>query len=356
MVKVRPTVRVLKLLNDGNRLPNAVAGLYKMAKGTDDPEQKLRFLEQAVRMATDCLELVTYIQKQFDHQRFEQHRELSSCAGIPVFEAREKKRSDSPAWRGAVVQGQPAGYAWLIHADIHDHFHSEAKFAITGLKTGGMLGPSGLDLKLLELAERMDNEREVQRHFLLKTLEAIEQSVALAENIVYDFRGNSPAQWLKVTVSVATSPYGEWDMGLAHEDLDMVLLRIERGRDWGFLQSFIGVCTTYLQPDEDLIEQTNTVPFMLNMALSRTRLASLFDVVSTELPTKFLESVKTDKLHYANKTSLTESFVFGKALQAVCGRWWVPIGDEATHGNLPVCDDCEREMPVAQALDNWLKG
>lgn len=356
MVTVRPCVRVLKQLYEAGSLPPAVAAAYKAAKGTDDHEQKVRYLEEAVRIAGEQLDLVTVVQKQFEHNRFEQHKTLSSLAGTPVFEAREKRRKDSPAWRGAIVQHSETGCAWLVHAGIHDHFHAEARTVIVAMRNTGKLGPSSIDLKILELAQRIDASRETQRAFLMSLLGGIQESVATGEKVAFGLKGDSPQEWLNVTVSVSTDSFREWEIESAHTDLDMVCVEIERGPDWDFFEAFLGTCVTYVQPDEDLVEQLNSFPFIMNMAVSRARLASLMDVAGEELPTGYRASARTEQLHYANKTSLTESLVLGKALQAVCGRWWVPVGDEVTHGNLPICEDCEREMSVAQVLDNWVRG
>lgn len=34
-------------------------------------------------------------------------------------------------------------YAWLVYVAIHDHFHSEVKAALQGMRRAGTLGPSG---------------------------------------------------------------------------------------------------------------------------------------------------------------------------------------------------------------------
>lgn len=59
-------------------------------------------------------------------------------------------------------------------------------------------------------------------------------------------------------------------------------------------------------------------------------------------------------LHYTAKASLAEAYVLGRAVRAVCGQWWVPVGDGTTHSTLPICHDCDREAPFAQTVRDLL--
>ena len=56
------------------------------------------------------------------------------------------------------------------------------------------------------------------------------------------------------------------------------------------------------------------------------------------------------QLHYTGKVGLTKAYVEGNAVRAVCGQWWIPIGDESTHVDLPVCPECERKSPSQMEL------
>ena len=135
MVSVRPTTRVLKTLNGSDKLPPRTAAAYRCATRVDDPDTQVNYLREAVSHAQEELALVTYIQKRFDQGIFERHRSFAD----PIFESRDTAR---PAWRGAVVHAG-GEYAWLVYVAIHDHFHSEVKAALQGMRRAGTLGPSG---------------------------------------------------------------------------------------------------------------------------------------------------------------------------------------------------------------------
>ena len=90
---------------------------------------------------------------------------------------------------------------------------------------------------------------------------------------------------------------------------------------------------------------------MIEFFVSRARLLQLLALAKSDVPTEDLNPPEPTVLHWAMKKRLVEAYVEGTAVQAVCGVWWVPVGDEKTHNSLPVCPDCAAEEPVAQALE-----
>ena len=50
---------------------------------------------------------------------------------------------------------------------------------------------------------------------------------------------------------------------------------------------------------------------------------------------------------------LAEAFVYGKSVRAVCGTWFVPTRDESA--SLPICDECDEERPIAQAVVDLIR-
>lgn len=80
--------------------------------------------------------------------------------------------------------------------------------------------------------------------------------------------------------------------------------------------------------------------------------AGLMQLLATDRPLLPVEDRPASApltLHYTAKRSLAHAFVYGHAVRAVCGQWWVPVGDGKTHAELPICADCEREEPFAQS-------
>lgn len=340
MVSVRPTIRVLKTLNAYDKLPPRTAAAYKCAVRASEPEVKMEYLREAVLHAQDELALVTYIQKRFNDGIFERHRSFSE----PVFESRDTAR---PAWRGAVIH-EEGEYAWLVHAAIHDHFHAEAKDALRGMKQSGTLGPSDLDLVLLEQQKALDGKRAFQEQALEGALLAIKVSVASGK------WERTEIGSLEVVVDVETIPYGDWDVASAHHEMDMVTVRISKWQEhYSETQDFIRCLVGILNAPDDMVESYAGRDFRLQIALPRAVLIAVLDLPKSAMDPERINVPPPQYLHYSRKRDLNESFLTGKAVQAVCGKWWIPIGDEQTHQDLPVCLECEELMPVAQALRNF---
>lgn len=341
MVSVRPTIKVLKTLNANRKLPGKTKAAYESAVRATSPEAKLEYLREAVAHAQTEVALVTYIQQRFDRGIFERYQSLSD----PVFESRDMVK---PAWRGAVLHDGGA-YAWLVYAAIHDHFHSEVQQAVKSMKQSGTFGPSESDRAVLDLQEQLDEASDFARCALVSTLQALKTAVACESDTQAEFQG------LTVGVSVESIPYEQWDVDSAHHEMDMVTLKIpwwqqeyEKFND--YVRSFVSV----LNAEEELIEALPAKEFTLQVAVSRAALISVLDIADRGEAPKAVAPGAPRFLHYSRKEDLTRSYITGKAVQAVCGKWWIPIGDETTHGGLPVCPECEQEMPVAQALRDFV--
>lgn len=342
MVSVRPTISVLKTLNKSRKLPPRCALAYENAAKATEPEVRLNYLCDAVRYSQEEVTLVTYIQQRFDQGIFERYRSFAD----PVFESRDPVK---PAWRGAVIH-DGGDYAWLIYAAIHDHFHSEVQESVKAMKQSGKFGPAKLDLEILRLHQHQEANQRFVEEALVSTLQALKTAVAHEREAIAVFRE------LEAHVSVETIPFELWDVEVAHKEMDMITVVIpwwqkEHSKFLDYVQALVGV----LGVPESMIEQIPGSSFKLLLAVSRATLIMALDLADGGGAPRTVKSMPPSYLHYSRKEHLTESYITGKAVQAVCGKWWVPIGDEWTHTNLPVCPDCEREEPVAQALRDFGK-
>ena len=342
MVSVRPTLKVLKTLNASDKLPPRTAAAYKCAATLSEPEVKIDYLREAVMHAQEEVALVTYIQRRFDNGIFERHRSFKD----PVFESRDTAR---PAWRGAVIhEGGP--YAWLVYVAIHDHFHAGVKDAVEGMARSGTLGPSAADLQILELQQAVDAIKDFQRDAVEKALSALKLAV------VKDSRERFQVGALGIEVEVETIPFDEWDTDTAHQEMDMVTVRVlnsqkHHDETLDFIRCLIGV----LNVPKRMVEPHDGKHYTMHIAISRAALISVLDLPHSALEPEDIQAPIPTFLHYSRKRDLNEAHFTGKAVQAVCGEWWVPVGDEMTHQELPICPDCEKQLPVAQALRDFAR-
>ncbi len=342
MVTVRPTVRTLKKLHEAGKLPEPVATAYGRAKSAVEVGQKVERLAEAVSLSMELLPLVTYAQKRFDQNIFERWKSVD----FPVFETRER---DEPVWRGAVVHPDDE-YAWLIYVEEHDLFHKQAGSLLRKMRTAGTLGPDRLDWQILDRQKEQETAQNQQIDQMRRFLKAIEAATALGGRQ----RVNCGA--MHVEVELETAPFEEWDLPSAHKEIDLIKINIPRVNDhWHAAQSFLKMVLAVTAAEDDMVEQTQTRDLKLLVAVSRAQLASYLDYpVNWEKSN--LNGVPEPKfLHYSAVDDFTESLVTGRVSRAVCGKWWVPIGDESTHSHLPVCPDCESELPAATLLRNLIR-
>ena len=52
--------------------------------------------------------------------------------------------------------------------------------------------------------------------------------------------------------------------------------------------------------------------------------------------------------HYACKAAVTEAYVFGTAVEALCGKYWVPTRDPDRY---PICPACAERKAQGMTLD-----
>ena len=144
----------------------------------------------------------------------------------------------------------------------------------------------------------------------------------------------------------------ELDPESAHEELFVVTLTIARQTHYEAKKFVTKVGMSFIKPADGELDTIDRGEMIFEFFVSGARLIQLMALGKNDVPTEDIEPPEPTVLHYVMKKRLTEAYVEGTAVRAVCGEWWVPVGDEITHNDLPVCPRCEDEQKVAQALED----
>lgn len=274
--------------------------------------------------------------------------------GFPAFEVRDRQ---GPGWRGAVVISD--GDPWLVFAVIK----RSAGRIVEKMRQQHMQGklmPSAADLRLRDAEELLQESRSDRVRLLralLDTLHRALSSVSIGADIVVSTSGIANAAGVEISVGLSDlsglADSDDWGPLDAHKYVDVLALcltlrtRDPRSREW-----VLDTCLPFLQPDCSQIESVNGWPLTVSVSLTRARLAQL--LANRENPPAYETQAKHPPeptvLHYADRDRITRAFVYGESIRAVCGTWWIPVGDASTRPDLPICLECEQELPAARAL------
>lgn len=372
MRKVRPTLRVLRSIPD-SLLPIEVTQVFARARGTDDLETKWRILSE-LRLYDLKMNLLEDARSRLNGKLPDSWQDSREKLGFPVYEVRDRT---GQAWRGGVIlikEDPPVPddschleaessdrvssiSPWMVYANTHTLFLKNATKSIGNLHTAGNLHPRPVDYQLREVEDQEINARERKRQLLHALLNALQEALTLDKDAPVN---TADAQCPEVSLSVAISdvPKEGWDVSNAHEYADILSLTMvvtasnNDARNW-----VLETCIPFLQPDENQREPHWANNRMtVSMLLTRARLTQLLaNGHSQDYVPPANDPPAPTVLHYAaDKSGITQAFVYGSAVRAVCGRWWIPVGDATTH-DLPICRDCEADLPAAQALKNLLR-
>lgn len=355
MVEIRPTLQTLKALRGADLLATEDASAYDGAKRADDIQLTL---SQLVKLDLSRLDvnLLNDLRSLIRDGKFpDTHKTSSRAAHEPIYELRDHRGG---AWRGAGLLDGEHEVLWVILAMPHDHFHQQAAEKIKKLRKEGRLGPSELDLKVLEL-DRTRIDRKINRITVLKSLidalKASQRHGAPAQVIMPSVGSLDRVEMFVTLSEVPTNPE-DWDPSNAHKDTGMVIVEIEltnlsaASRKW-----LLRTCLPFLQEDQAMIETHFRKTLSSLVLLPQSKLMQLLTLDESNFsPAANVIPTDPTHLHYTAKAGLTEAYVEGRAVRAICGFWWVPIGDDHTHNDLPVCKDCETERPFAEAVSKML--
>ncbi|MGP5306408.1 DUF3039 domain-containing protein [Brachybacterium alimentarium] len=353
MSNVRPTLRVVKILKKGSKLPSEVASVYESASRIDDPRAKFDKLRE-IDLDNLDVAVLGVARSQFAAETLDTHKSMSREADRPVYEVRDR---ESPAWRGAVIRLAGDEDAWMVHADRHDEFNDRGFLVIRAMKKKGTLGPSSMDRKLRDDRRGAQQEGLAQIELLQALLAAMRKSAESEAETVVALPSIAALATSQLRVHVR-AVFDDWDPGDAHEYVEdlSVTMRMPAAdsaaaRDW-----LLKTCVPFIQPDTSMQDPLyNREGLSVVLVVTRGRLMQLLATDDSDLPTAAHTPPPPQQLHYTGKVGLTKAYVEGNAVRAVCGQWWIPIGDESTHVDLPVCPECAAEKPFADGALSLLQ-
>ena len=347
MSEVRPTIEVLKELEKRRLLPPETARALQHARQVDDVESRLRLLAR-LGLSTLDIPLLRDARSAFSTGRPDRQTSMTALAGVPVYEARDH---GAAGWRGAVVSVDEC--AWLVYVEAHDRFHSAGPAVIKAKARSNSLGPSQLDLEIRSLEHEALHSATARAELL----DALIDALALSARTTMPTPVSTPSRFSTTPISVQVDEIidPEWDPADAHEHMSDIAIRLGFGRGSSAIRDeLIRTCVPFLQPDQSMWEAVSRRELTVQVLVTRAGLMQLLATERPILPVEDHRPPPPTALHYTAKQSLTAAYVSGRAVRAVCGRWWVPIGDDATHSHLPICPDCEQESPFAQAVRDLL--
>lgn len=283
------------------------------------------------------------------------HREGTKAANAKVYEVRMRTGA---AWRGAVMF-DPNGDPWLVYVNKHDQFHRQAKDNLKVQNSASYM-PKALDYKIRAREEARIEDLSWEITVLVSLVIAIRQAVESPQckaesqlsmpGLVSDryaleiqFEHDRPSRWEEAQNASSMATLG---------------LRLSPGGESAGLHRIVQVIVPYLQVQDpearfyyDLkgqlcIEATVTQAKLIQLVASADGGRADLGPARSSAPTH---------LHYVGDRFLNEAFVFGKAVRAVCGEWFVPTRTQGAESALPVCGECERQKPVAQLVLNLIR-
>jgi hypothetical protein len=284
------------------------------------------------------------------------HRTSTGTAGRSVFELRDRQGA---AWRGAAVLDDD-GDPWIVYAEKHNRFHNRAAEALKrGHRDNYM--PTAAEYKLRAREEAVISDRRWRQRLLLELLAAVDGALHAPDGCATAELPNREETRTACEVRVELEhdvPPAELD-GLTEASTMVTIVlsfptKPDRELQTAALQEFV----PFLEPQPGSLQSIFGTAGELHIfcTISQAKLVQLIAAAnSTEgAATEPTQRQAPVSLHYVGSVHLTEAFVFGKTVRAVCGTWFVPTRDEST--DLPVCETCESELPIAQAVVDVILG
>lgn len=355
---VRPTLKALRDLPTESYDSGPITAALRRARNAGSPEEKRRILRS--------LDLSHLTHPLLDDARAflengslpDPHKSSTRAAGSPIYEARD--RGPGAAWRGAIHIERAV--AWLVFADKHDRFHDTAAKYIGA----GTWRPTALDEELAEHDKALRSYRGWERDVLIGMIEHL-VGAALAPGSTTEFHTPTLFRPLKSGQKKPVRLHATVTFEATHDAPAPIASEAHTS------QALIEVLISFDSEDHTVIEPLARLLAWLQVAgvetevaygltgglaiiltMTHARLAQLqADVQITGGDPPTLIPDPPTRLHYVSTADIARGFVEGAAANALCGVWFVPSTDAST--NLPVCDDCERARPVAQALLDRLR-
>lgn len=331
MREVRPTIRVMRALPKESFIDEAPWFAVKNKK------------YETLELYGIQHPLLEDARRQFESGVRSRHTKASAAAGRSVFEVRDRQGA---AWRGAVVIDED-GDPWLVYVDKHDAFHS----SVEGAFRNGGLDPGPAEYKLRDREEQIVSRRAWQVNLLTALSGAITTAARDGGEVTITADGYEAPDSASLSIEVESDAPSE-TVAQAHESEAMIAVTLTvRARSRNeFVQEILHLALPFIQPDAAQYEPifTKSGDLLVLVTVPQSKLIQLTAALSdTETPRRGSADPPTH-LHYVGIEFMTDAFVQGHAIRAVCGAWFVQTRDDSA--DLPVCPTCDDEMPAAEAV------
>jgi len=298
-------------------------------------------------------------QRGFDNGVPSRHEESTKAFGGTVYEVRDPAGA---GWRGAVIMDSD-GDPWLVHADRHDHFHSNASTALKRNKSRDAPRPSFLPTTLDYELRDAEDARALMAETVQELVRGLRDGLRETNSIAAVVSVRSPQHPEETTADKSVlykvdidhdEPAN--DAGDANLSTSIVTVTVPMNSGSPKMRDLLVSCgVVCIQPDGAYRESvwTPANDLVVVMTVTHAKLAQLLsdvDVDPNDLPPS---ATPPDRLHWVRSEHQIEGFVLSVAVHGLCGAWFVPTQSESA--GLPVCDDCEAIKPLAQELLDQLR-
>lgn len=353
MPVVRPTLRVIKQLpRDSFSEPAAYDEVCRLSGASSDVRRKIIESLEIFRIDHP---LLRDAQSYIDAGALpDLHRESTKKCDRKVYEVRSR---EGAAWRGGVViDEQDSEVWWLVYADKHDRFHSTAPDFFKNEHSKFL--PTRIDWALKE--NDIAREKEIAqdeaflRELFLSMAEAMESPGTKFDVSLPAELGDDGQVLVSVEFSRSVPP-----IAIMHEEFSQVSLKIRVPMDRQEVRDRLTrLSVMAIQPDPDMREQIYGVDYQtlhLEFLIADSQLAQFFVEPGSGGSAGRRASYSPTVQHWADQSHLTRAYVHGEAVQALCGTWYVPTLQGESASALPICEQCEKQQPVAQRLQTLIR-
>jgi hypothetical protein len=282
------------------------------------------------------------------------HREFSNIAGTKLFEARSQ---EGAAWRG-IVWLDAYNDPWLIWAGTHDDFHGQQ--ARNAIKQISNWLPTHAEYSLRardEARSRFNHWRKQALQITLETiLKASSNPSTTSTAQINGFKENDDSLVADIAVEYDSVDPRTFSANTIAEALVTIRLRINHRSAQALQDALVEVVVPFLNPDlpshDAFYTPKGDLEIWVTMPMTKlNQLVALVDAPPTEVQIR--DCTPNQFLHYVGRDSMLESIITGKATRAICGQWFIPTKDSGSP--LPVCTECERQLPTAQMVQQLMR-
>jgi hypothetical protein len=240
-------------------------------------------------------------------------------------------------WRGAVWTDAGTGVRWLVAAGLAKGEHEDDDDFYVEL---ARVFERGRHDELLPLA---DDQRLLKLETANATVRAWELSLQeRVAHVLADISSGGRARF-SVTHPIRDSLLATVDIEMAVEPgdgytveafvLELGIEREFRGTNLAWTMT-LRLLTCICPPEQDWDRFGDTMSAMAAIGHAAQQSALLFDLVGRG---ELCRSAPGAVSHYAHRKNLADSSIEGRAVRAMCGRFFVPFQD---HDAMPVCPEC----------------